>query len=624
MSEAKKYTADAVPLPLGNPIAGRPASDRLPLPFSRPWGYPPDAEIVLPPDEPQKPQPYRPPEGYAAVAQGWGFMQHPVKTSAACIQTAFSRIQAQTPLRVLSPPALSASGCVHAATAGMAELAGCMAETVQPPAALAGDGSVSVSAAPPLQDCDSVVYSADAVLANHGQDQGAAGNAPGLRQCAAAAAGAQQAVEGSLAAALPAAQDLAACIRPQAEPAQPVPCEWYEIPLEPEADNAEKTYICGIRPPSNRMALRFRRPKIAHSAQSIPLPFACFDSAETPILQGYIMQNTVSASFDNGQPLGLFSASFTCDTGGYCWQGSVTVSPDDFVKLDMDGRAKGKEAVITCQINGDTFVIAAEEYSDNRQFGQKSYTVSGRSLTAYLGDDYADKADGTYRQPVYAAQIANEQLKNSGFAVDNWAAADWLIPANVYSLTDKSPMAVIQELAAAAGAFVCSDTAKPALRVRPKWPKAAWEIDNAEADVSVPSSVVFKISGQKTVSERANGVFVWATHNAGAAADVYRKGSDREPRASAVSGALYTDQPVLLAAGIAALSATGTHKKETVTLPVSDKYAVPLAELGQIWQINEPTGAFKGVVTGVTLEVGIDNDAPTVTQSVVIDRYLDD
>lgn len=146
----------------------------------------------------------------------------------------------------------------------------------------------------------------------------------------------------------------------------------------------------------------------------------------------------------------------------------------------------------------------------------------------------------------------------------------------------------------------------------------------AAADVTVPASVIFGISGQRNVSERANGIYVWPSHNKGKGADVYRNGSNREPRASALTHALYTDQPVLLAAGVAALSATGVHKRETVSLPVSDKYAIPMANLGEIWQISEPSGNWQGVVVGVSVEVKIENDAPVVTQNVSIDRYLDE
>lgn len=60
---------------------------------------------------------------------------------------------------------------------------------------------------------------------------------------------------------------------------------------------------------------------------------------------------------------------------------------------------------------------------------------------------------------------------------------------------------------------------------------------------------------------------------------------------------------------------------------VSDKHNLPLAKLGQIWQINDDTdggdGAFNAVVTSVALSVSRDNDAVVVWQTVGIDRYVD-
>ena len=282
-----------------------------------------------------------------------------------------------------------------------------------------------------------------------------------------------------------------------------------------------------------------------------------------------------------------------------------------------------KEAVITVEAAGHTFAFIAEEYGDTRRFGQKDYTVSGRSLTAYLGADYGKPGSGTYQNAVYARQIADAQLEFSGFKVIGWHIPDWLVEGGSYAVTGKTPMTVLQELAKAADGFVESDPHLPVVRIKPRWPKVAWQIAEAEPDATVPSSVILQIGGRRTVSERCNGVFVWAEHAKGRAGDVYRQGGSREPRAAALTDTLYTDTDVLTAAGMAALSDTGIHKTETVQMPVSEKYGIPLAQLGQIWQIQEPEGHWQGVITGITLTVESENGAPKITQSAVIDRYMD-
>ena len=60
---------------------------------------------------------------------------------------------------------------------------------------------------------------------------------------------------------------------------------------------------------------------------------------------------------------------------------------------------------------------------------------------------------------------------------------------------------------------------------------------------------------------------------------------------------------------------------------VSDKHNLPLAKLGQIWQINDDTdggdGVFNALITSVGLSVSRDGDAVVVWQTVGIDRYVD-
>ena len=160
--------------------------------------------------------------------------------------------------------------------------------------------------------------------------------------------------------------------------------------------------------------------------------------------------------------------------------------------------------------------------------------------------------------------------------------------------------------------------------IKPRWPAAAWQLAAAKPDTVIPGSIILNISGSFKNGMLCKGVFVWGEGKDGRAGDVYRTGSGREPRAAAQSSVLYTDTDVLGAIGLAVLSDSGNHKTETVTLPVTDKYAVPPAELGAIWQINEPTGTWQGVVTGVTLTAAVVGQAVQVTQDVTLDRYFGD
>ena len=411
------------------------------------------------------------------------------------------------------------------------------------------------------------------------------------------------------------------CSRSLTLPARPVPGEFYPLPIEPTPPR--RTRVCEDMPQSDRLPLTFKRRKVLGSAAMIPLAFDCGVLRIIPALESYIMDNKISAEFD-GLPLALLSASVKTDTDSFCWQCNITLLPDDFLRLNMDGRSRGDEAEISLFIDGEEFVFLTEDYSDGRQFAQKTYTVSGRSLTAKLSADYAPSGSGTVVGDRYARQIADEQLSMLPFVIDFWELGDWLVPGGVYSIQDKSPLAVLQDVASAAGGYIESHPSRPRISARPKWPKAAWELSESVPDVVVPETVIASISGQKRTSQRFDSVYLWADHATGMAGDVYRQSEARTARSPAVIHPLYTDYEPMRRAGIAALSASGIHKIETVKLPLSEYYQLGRAKLGAVWQVNESSGYWVGLVTGVSIDASVDSGgAVNLWQTVVLDRYLD-
>ena len=404
------------------------------------------------------------------------------------------------------------------------------------------------------------------------------------------------------------------------------PCEYYPIPLPPPPPDLSP---CRIRPPSDRLPLPFARRRISRGSARLALPLRCWHDGNTndlPILPGYIMHNKITADL-NGEPLDLLALTLTTDTASYCWQGDITLSPASFVKLKIDQRAAGDEAVITVRINGQRWDILAEDYRDTRKFIGHSYTVTGRSITAKLGADYAKGRHSKYDAARYARQIADEQLNLLPYRIAAWEAVDWLIPGDSYTVSGQTPIEVIADLARAAGGFVESHPYEAQLFVRPIWRQPAWA--KPTPALTIPANLILSVSGQRRISERCNAVRLTpaAEQIGGAKAKgglVYREGTDQQPEASTLTHAAYTDTDVMRAAGIHALSETGTHKIETVQLPWAEKYQLPLASLGAVWAFAEQGQTWQGVIKGVSVAVELDNGAPVVTQTVTIDRYLGD
>lgn len=409
------------------------------------------------------------------------------------------------------------------------------------------------------------------------------------------------------------------CQKAITNPARVVPLQFYSVPLTPGTKPCDCP--CGKRPNAKQLPLAFEAISVQHDASMLPLTFACKRRDFIPILKSYTMVNTITASVD-GIDIQVLNASLKTDMDGFCWQGSISLYVDDFAAINMDGRERGNEAKITLNINGESFVFLAEDYSDNREFGQKTYTVTGRSEAAKLSNDYARTRSGTITSDLYARQIADAQIEFLPFTLE-WNMVDWLVPSNSYSLTDKTPMDALMDIAQAAGGFVHADANSSQIHIRPRFKVPAWELQAATADVIIPASVIVSISGQKRGNKRCNSIYVWSEHENGKGADVYRDGSDRGLRAAAQVHALYTDIAAHQAIGIAKLSETGIHKLETVKLPYHPSYAIPRANLGEIWQFNEPNGYWKGIVTGIDISVTNQSGAIELWQTLTIDRYMD-
>lgn len=79
--------------------------------------------------------------------------------------------------------------------------------------------------------------------------------------------------------------------------------------------------------------------------------------------------------------------------------------------------------------------------------------------------------------------------------------------------------------------------------------------------------------------------------------------------------------------GVYELSKTGTHTQITIHIRLSNKHGLGLANLGEIWQINDELNGnlspFKGVVTAIQIDVKSEKGVPQIWQVVTLDRYDD-
>lgn len=399
-----------------------------------------------------------------------------------------------------------------------------------------------------------------------------------------------------------------------------VPDRYYPIPEPPpvKPDN-----VCRIRPPSSALPLRMARKRNGLLSSHLPLSLTCWHDdppLTVPSLRSYIVHNVITATI-GGIAVDILSFGIKTDMDSYCWQGDITITAKDYAKIKTKLDApRGSEPMINVTVNGFVFGFIAEEQSRSRKFAQNSHSLSGRSITARLGADYARSQGGLIDQASYVSQIVAQQLNGLPISVLDWDINDWLVPANTYSVANKTPIAVIQDIAAAGGGFVVSDASQATLSVKPRWPVAAWQLASATPDVTVPIDVISDISDKRRTNAQYNTVLLTGSTEGG---EVYRQTQGQDAEAPTQSHDLYTDRDAIVPAGTAILSDSGIHGDYTLKMRWADKYNIQLAQLGQIWQVNDPEGAWRGVVTGVSVDTGLADGALTVSQTVTIDRYMD-
>ncbi len=418
-------------------------------------------------------------------------------------------------------------------------------------------------------------------------------------------------------------RNLHKCQQSTVKKAVPVPCRYYPIPPKPPLPPTEYQRTCPIRPPSSHLPLAFVRKSKQYKASHLPLPFACWHdtpSPQTPNEDTYIMPNTITSTIAgiNIEPL---SFSIKTDIDSYCWQGSVEISPQDYEKIKTKLNVeRGNEPLINVIINKQQFSFLAEEQSRSRQFVNHSFNISGRSLSAKLGADYIKTGKGMIEQDSYARQIINEQLADLPIELDEFLVKDWFIPANNYSTANKTPIAVISDIANACGGFVVSDCYQAKLSIKPRYKVSAWELATAKADVIIPLDVIYKVDDSKNKQPFYNTVTLTSNVEGGV---VYRQQLGRDLSAPTENNELLTAREAIVAKGLQVLSDSGTHANYNLTVAWSDNHQLALAKLGDIWQINDDEGAFKAIVTSVAVDVKVSDGVPVIWQNMSLDRYLD-
>lgn len=379
---------------------------------------------------------------------------------------------------------------------------------------------------------------------------------------------------------------------------------WPEPPFDPNAQ-------------SSPVALHFCRLSDGTTA----LVFGCPPAPPpggiiVPIRRAYIVLNTITlVRASDSAPLSALSLSLNIDADSWTWGWDASIPGAELALVEP---APGGDPVeLLATVNGQQFRLLAERIARDRRFAQSRIRISGRGRAAMLADPHSPVVTRSNAEARTMQQLLADALTINnvgiGWAVD-WQAADWLVPAGLYSHTG-SYIAHAQRLAEAAGAYVQADPLLDTLRILPRYPLLPWEWSAATPDITLPSAPVVREAIEWQDKAAYNRVFVSGAEAGGVLGQVTRAGTAGDVVAPMITDALITHADGARARGRPILADTGRQARITLELPILPEAGIITP--GKLVQYTDAGTTRRGLVrsTAVTAQL------PTARQTIELETH---
>ena len=278
----------------------------------------------------------------------------------------------------------------------------------------------------------------------------------------------------------------------------------------------------------------------------------------------------------------------------------------------------GEPVTLEVSINGYAWQVLVEDWGADLSARAITRTISGRSLSAKLGEPFVLPIDYLSTELFTAQQLVAATLPY-GWQLD-WQAVDWPVTAGAWSATQKTPIQVAKAFADVIGAVVIPDRTTQKLTVQPRYPVPPWDFATATPDINLPGSITTVVSMGYAIPAQANAVFIHGGLTGGVLAKVYREGTAGELLLQTVQDDLITHIDAARARGTRLLAGQWQQPViKSFALPI--KYGTyPLVKLGDLLQIeiNRVSINTRGIANAVTIAAVTQNKKLKVRQTVTI------
>lgn len=322
----------------------------------------------------------------------------------------------------------------------------------------------------------------------------------------------------------------------------------------------------------------------------------------------------------------IYDATLSADVGSFAWSFSANGPESLFTQL---ARSSALPMQIKLTIDGLEWVFLVETLRRTAAFGKHGVAITGRSVTALVGEPWTRSSAYNNGSAMTAQQIAAQALDLSGVALD-WGITDWLVPTGAWS-HNGSRLSAVQRVAEAAGGYVQSHRSAATLQVRHPYPLlpggvpgGPWNWASVTPDIELAANAVITSGKEAKDGADIDAVYISGT-NQGVVALVKRTGTAGAKLAAMQVDPLITHVDAATQRGLSILGTAGAKEHVTLELPVLTGSGQPgVIDVGKLVQVNESV-PWRGRVRSVQIACTrrADNEPISrVQQSIALERHL--
>ncbi len=328
---------------------------------------------------------------------------------------------------------------------------------------------------------------------------------------------------------------------------------------------------------------------------------------EPQIRRLYLMQPTLTCHrLSDNRELVITEVSITYSRSQFVTSGSIKFSSKGDALLAVD-------EVLRIGINGYEFYLLAEAPSSSEAWASNSYTSAARGRASQLAWPWKREISYHNQAARSFAGCLGDIVANSGWSIELVQVPDFVIPAGVCSVSGKTPLEAVAELAGLVGCMVDPDEDNSKLRILPRWTYTPWSMAAAIPDVLLHDAVIFNHSEQTERGQQCNAAWVRGEQQ-GVSVEVRLNGTAGDEPTDDISNMLIVDTQAARLAGTNAIADSGTKRRVSINTTVMAD--LPPLRPGQLIGITWRGAVYKALCDTVTINASMSSSGLTVRQNV--------